>query len=104
MVRLFVGVDLHGTSLEALDALLGAGIETYVVYSPNSVLFHPKVYVIEGPKKTRAIIGSSNLTRGGLFQNVEASVSVVFDNDDEEGSEFLSEVFDHYNEILTGEA
>jgi hypothetical protein len=57
---------------------------------------------MKGAEHTKIIIGSSNLTSGGLFQNVEASVSVIFANNEEDGTEFLSDVFDHYNEILIG--
>lgn len=102
-IRLYVGVDLNATSEEALGKLLEHEIETYVVYSPNSIIYHPKIYAFKGVDLTRAIIGSSNLTERGLFQNVEASVCVDFENDDEKGNEFVSDIFDHYNSIINQE-
>jgi HKD family nuclease len=102
-IHLYVGVDLNATSKEALEKLLENNIETYVVYSPNNIIYHPKIYAFEGSELTRAIVGSSNLTESGLFQNVEASVCVDFDNDDENGSEFLADIYDHFNSIINQE-
>jgi len=96
-IRFYLGVDLNSTSKEVLEQLLTLNIESYVVYSPNSIIYHPKIYAFEGNKVTRAIIGSSNLTESGLFQNVEATVCIDFENDDEEGSKFLADIYDHFN-------
>jgi HKD family nuclease len=99
-IRLYIGVDLNATSKEALEKLLEQEIETYVVYSPNSIIYHPKIYAFKGDDLTRAIIGSSNLTERGLFQNVEASVCIDFENDDDKGNEFIADIYDHYNSII----
>jgi len=99
-IRLFLGVNLNATSKEALELLLEHDIESYIVYSPNNIIYHPKIYAFEGGEVTRAIIGSSNLTESGLFQNVEASVCIDFGNEDENGSEFLADIYDHFNSII----
>ncbi len=99
-MKLFLGVNLHATSKEALEELLERGIETYVVYAPNSIIYHPKIYSFEGETMKRTIIGSSNLTASGLFQNIEASVCVDFASDDDKGNEFLADVYDHFNSIV----
>lgn len=36
--------------------------------------FHPKVYLFEGKEEASAIVGSSNLTAGGLYTNLEAAI------------------------------
>lgn len=102
-IKLYVGVDINSTSKEALEMLLEHEIESYVVYSPNNIIYHPKIYAFEGNDTKRAIIGSSNLTESGLFQNIEASVCVDFDSDDENGNEFLSDIYDHFNAIINQE-
>ena len=99
-IKLYLGVNLNATSKEALEKLLEHEIESYVVYSPNNIIYHPKIYAFEGDETTRAIIGSSNLTESGLFQNIEASVCVDFESDDENGSEFLADIYDHFNAII----
>ena len=102
-IKLYLGVNLNATSKEALEKLLEHEIESYVVYSPNNIIYHPKIYAFQGDETTRAIIGSSNLTESGLFQNIEASVCVDFESDDENGSEFLADIYDHFNAIINQE-
>jgi HKD family nuclease len=102
-IKLYLGVNLNATSKEALEKLLEHEIESYVVYSPNNIIYHPKIYAFEGDETTRAIIGSSNLTESGLFQNIEASVCVDFECDDENGNEFLADIYDHFNAIINQE-
>jgi HKD family nuclease len=99
-IKLFIGVNLNATSKEALELLLEHEIESYVVYSPNNIIYHPKIYAFEGEVTKRAIVGSANLTESGLFQNVEASICVDFDSDNEIGNEFLSDIYDHFNSII----
>ena len=36
--------------------------------------FHPKLYVFRGASRACVIVGSSNVTRGGLYDNYEASM------------------------------
>jgi len=103
IIKLFLGVDLNATSKEALEQLLENEIDSYVVYSPNNIIYHPKIYAFEGAEQKRAIIGSSNLTESGLFQNIEASVCFDFASDDENGNEFLSNIYDHFNTIINQE-
>lgn len=102
-IKLYLGVNLNATSKEALEKLLEHEIESYVVYSPNNIIYHPKIYAFEGDETTRAIIGSSNLTESDLFQNIEASVCVDFESDDENGIEFLADIYDHFNAIINQE-
>lgn len=77
-----VGIDHGGTSFEALSQLLGAvylGGDLYIVHesASGSPTFHPKVYLFADgaspPARVRVIIGSANLTEGGLYTNHEAS-------------------------------
>lgn len=99
-IKLYLGVNLNATSKEALEKLLEHEIESYVIYSPNNIIYHPKIYAFTGDVTTRAIIGSSNLTESGLFQNLEASVCIDFESDDENGSEFVADIYDHFNSII----
>jgi HKD family nuclease len=104
VIRLYVGVDLNGTSKEALDKLVELDIETYIVFSPNNIIYHPKIYTFEGVTHSRAVVGSSNLTERGLFQSVESSVCVHFNNqEDEIGIQFLADIYEHYNKIINND-
>lgn len=102
-IKLYLGVNLNATSKEALEKLLEHGIQSYVIYSPNNIIYHPKIYAFAGNETTRAIVGSSNLTESGLFQNIEASVCIDFESDDENGNEFLADIYDHFNAIINQE-
>ena len=78
-IRIIVGVDLEGTSIEGLtllrEALNGNG-NVWVFHNENESTFHPKVYAFSNEKSAAIAIGSGNLTEGGLFTNYEASVAV----------------------------
>jgi HKD family nuclease len=77
--NVFVGVDLHGTSIEALKALLDLDINTKIFYTSSPIIFHPKIYIFESERLCRIIVGSSNLTQPGLFRHVEGSMQLDCD-------------------------
>lgn len=71
-VTAFVGIDLDGTSYEALSNLFEITDELYVIHSEDSsTTFHSKFYIIKNDVKATLIIGSNNLTGGGLWTNFE---------------------------------
>lgn len=79
---LAVGIDHKGTSREGLKYLRDV-VNQVFVYHDNSPLrrtFHSKLYIFER-KDTNAILllGSGNLTAGGLFTNYESHVRVELD-------------------------
>jgi len=67
-----VGIDLHGTSREALELLIKACDRAYVVHDAAvERSFHVKAYWIEDTQGAQILTGSGNLTVGGLFTNYE---------------------------------
>lgn len=98
-ITFYVGIDQKVTSRQALEKLLELNIPTYV-YSSSSYIYHPKLYLFEGKDKNRVIIGSSNFTNNGLFNNVEASVLLDFTNLDKSGMKFLNQVKDYFSPLL----
>ncbi|NVM32015.1 MAG: hypothetical protein HWN65_24455 [Candidatus Helarchaeota archaeon] len=99
--NVFIGIDLKGTSKEALEALLGLNVNTNVFYTFSHIVFHPKIYLFEGEKRCRIILGSSNLTKPGLFQNIEASFIIDFAKPDKEGETLLSQIYDYFQSFFT---
>ena len=79
IVNAYVGVDLGGTSYEALTALLLHSNSLNVVHSENAQTFHVKIYQLLGKDKGLMIVGSHNLTGGGLWTNFESSVFIPVD-------------------------
>ena len=78
-VEIIAGIDHCGTSYEGLKSLLHAvspGGRVVVFHNPTFRTFHPKVYLFKSPVAADMIVGSGNLTGGGLFANYEAGVRV----------------------------
>jgi hypothetical protein len=73
-----VGIDEGGATRPGLLGIMRMADEAYVFKDSRGGTFHPKVYLGEGREKAELLVGSSNLTPGGLFVNVEASTSAVF--------------------------
>ena len=68
------GVDLDGTSYEALLNLFSLCDELYVIHSENiSTTYHSKIYLLENATCAWCAIGSNNLTGGGLWTNFEST-------------------------------
>lgn len=82
-VRVVVGIDYYGTSLEGLSDLLSAidnKGDIFVDHDENwYVSFHPKLYLFEAETLALLIVGSGNLTEGGLYTNDEASLVYSLD-------------------------
>lgn len=99
-LSLIVGIDLEGTSKEALEEILKLNIDSYIFYQNEAPIFHPKIYLFEGDKEIKLIVGSSNLTSSGLFRNVESSLLLEFDINDPEGTALLKTLKDYYNALF----
>ena len=75
-VNAYIGVDLGGTSYEALTALLLHTDSLNLVHSERGQTFHTKIYQFVGKDKGLVVVGSHNLTGGGLWTNYESSVLI----------------------------
>lgn len=79
-LRIFAGIRNDITSHQALARLRGLGGLLYTVDTGSRhVVFHPKVFLVRGMSEARAIVGSANLTLGGMNNNVEAGLLLSFD-------------------------
>jgi HKD family nuclease len=94
-VKISAGIDAGGTSREGLEDLLtaidGRG-ELYVFKNANSSTFHPKLFLFRNDVAARLLIGSGNLTEGGLYTNYEAGVIIALAISDAEQAALLGEV------------
>lgn len=76
----FAGIRNGITSAQAIRALLDLNVEVKTVDTGSAhIVFHPKLYYVRGAKVARLLVGSANLTTGGLNNNVEASVALELD-------------------------
>ena len=104
-IKFFIGIDDKISTKEVFEIFLGLDIDSYVFHEKKhdkrKVIFHPKIYIFEGKRENRIILGSSNLTLNGLFdQNIEASVVVEFGVDDIRGYKFLNQIKSYFKSII----
>jgi hypothetical protein len=71
---LFVGLDYSGTTRQGLKAALGLFDRIYVVHDVEGRTFHPKIYFVRGKTQGYLLVGSNNLTAGGVGFNYEAAI------------------------------
>lgn len=71
-ISIITGLDFGITAPEALQELLNLGVCCNIFHGEN---FHPKLYIFEkNGNEATVIIGSSNLSKGGLSTNHEANI------------------------------
>lgn len=98
-VNIHVGVDLGGTSYEALTALLLHADTLNVVHAEKGQTFHPKIYQFLGHEKSFIVVGSHNLTGGGLWTNFESSTLVTLSGSDTAAAHIRSGMDDFFTQL-----
>ena len=81
-VEIIAGIDHRGTSVEGLNDLLEAVKprgQIIIFHNRLPFTFHPKVYIFKSFEAAEVLIGSGNLTEGGLFTNYEATIRLILD-------------------------
>jgi len=78
--KFFVGIRNDITSIQAIKKLLALKVDLYAVDTGSrKVIFHPKLYLAVNASSAIAIVGSANMTFGGLHNNIEVSTRMVLD-------------------------
>ena len=81
------------TSAQGLRRSLAIGCTTFVVDTGSrGILFHPKIYLARNMAEGRLIVGSANLTVGGLNSNIEASFYVETELADAEYASLIADI------------
>ncbi len=78
-VEIILGIDEGGATLEGLNLVRELADRSFIFHDPQGGTFHPKVYVFTNGKRAVVLLGSANLTRGGLYANYEAGVELGLD-------------------------
>lgn len=101
-VMAVVGVGQKNTSEQGLSLLLQLCDEVVVHHNESRTqTFHPKAYAVEktGAKAT-LLVGSGNLTAGGLYTNVELEVRSEYNLQNptqRSGFDAFKRIFDYYS-------
>lgn len=96
-VKITVGIDCGGTSVEGLTDLLqaiGSLGDIWVFHNENTSTFHPKIYLFKNKIAADILIGSGNLTEGGLYTNYEAGIRLILDRSNYEDCSLLASIED----------
>jgi len=92
-----VGIDQEITTIEALELLCQLSSESTIVCTVSNYIYHPKLYLAEGDKWASAVVSSANLTRDGLYRNVELATIIHLDL----GSSADVEIYRYYDAFLS---
>lgn len=99
-IEFIVGLDFHTTDSKSLQAMMeraanfSSQFKFYCYSDPTdyTAAYHPKLYLFDKNESIISIIGSSNLTQGGLVTNVEVNAVIEF-NQQEQEYETLSDIY-----------
>lgn len=84
-VEIIAGLDFKTTDPQSMHYLINLrkqvpNLKFYCYGDKNEnrtdIVFHPKIYLFEKGRETTGIVGSTNLTRGGLLTNFEVNVVI----------------------------
>lgn len=91
--QIFIGIRNGITSVQSVFSLLAIGIHPYVVdTASNKKIFHPKIYAAYSDTNAFVVLGSANLTFGGLSQNMEASSFIKLDRSQQSDNNYLKKL------------
>lgn len=85
-LTIITGLDFYQTEPEALKKLQSLkksyeSCEILIYKQETNKTFHPKLYLFSNKNEHFGIIGSANLTDGGLTRNCELSINFTFSNE-----------------------
>ena len=100
--QVFIGIRNGITSIQSIFSLFKLGIKPYAVdTAANNKIFHPKIYAAYNDENAHIILGSANLTFGGLNRNIEASSYIKLDRKSHSDEEYLTKLVDVITDMPT---
>lgn len=99
-VAMVVGLSEGGATRQGLEMALEVADSVHLFHDLSGRTFHPKVYLAETAESTSLMVGSNNLTAGGLYFNYEAGVVVRLPADESSDATLLKQVADWFDRLL----
>ena len=91
--RFYVGIRNDITTYQGVQSLVDLGVSVYGVDTGSRhTIFHPKIFMSVAETRAEVIIGSANLTFGGLYNNIEAGVLLSLDLLNAEDKKFIEQM------------
>lgn len=93
VTTIIAGIRNGITSAQGLASSIGYGCRTMAVDTGSrKVIFHPKIYFARNATAARLVLGSANLTVGGLSSNIEASITMALDLAHKDDADLVDDV------------
>ncbi len=90
---IIAGIRNGITSAQGLLTAIEFGCTVLVVDTGSrNVIFHPKIYYSQSATTARIVLGSANLTIGGLNSNIEASVVMALDLGTKDDADLVADI------------
>lgn len=100
-INVFVGIDLDGTSYEALASLSNLADKLFVVHAESEQTFHSKIYNFTNENGSIVVVGSNNFTAGGLWTNLESCSIARLDFDKEADHAIQRQIDSYINDLVS---
>lgn len=97
---LILGLDEGGGTWEGLQLAQQIFERVFVFHDPGPRTFHPKLYLVRGAHSGSLILGSGNLTKGGLYTNFEAALRLDLELSLEPDRALLREAENYRDQLL----
>ena len=103
-LELAVGISHGGATRQGLELAQDIFDQVHIIHDPLGRTFHPKIYLAKGSDQAEVLIGSNNLTAGGLYYNYEAGTILQLDLSDADDRAFCNSVEDIFTKLLSDSA
>lgn len=97
-----VGISEGGGTRQGMEWLVTLADEAHVFHDSGRT-FHPKVYLASGERGAMLLVGSHNLTLGGLAWNYEAALICELDLTVPEDAALHQQVLDYFERLRADE-
>jgi PLD-like domain len=101
IAQLIIGISEGGATRQGLELALEIASEVYVFHDPTGRTFHPKVYLCSGTQHGMLLVGSHNLTAGGVYYNYEAGLRCQLNLTDEADQLLATNVHNFFDRLIS---
>jgi hypothetical protein len=98
--ELMIGIDGGIATKAALQLAIELFDSVHVFHDISDRVYHPKIYCIEGTEESIVVVGSSNLTAGGLYRNFEGNIVLRLLRSVEEDQLFLKRIRGYWDQFF----
>lgn len=102
IMNIYAGIDDGITNKQVLQKILDNNFNGKIVHQisrKKRSICHSKIYLLEGDESISIVTGSANLTKSGLFYNIESAIISSFSRSDNHGMALFKELKNFLQEI-----